>query len=159
MVVDADSSAASTAAAAAAAAAGQVRRSKAELTMADMSVFVGHIDGAIQQHITDNRDQLLGGVGGIHELQSDCEALTRAVGEVKKSVQRIGRDLGEPFSSIQLRTEQLRRVHAAGALLKRVLRVQMTCRKLKALEPQLALHVLPSVQDGSATEAQLAEVV
>ena len=72
------------------------RRSRAEITMAEIHTNVGQIDLAIQGHITQHRDKLLGGVGGIHELQGDCAALSVAVQEVKRSVQRISRELSEP---------------------------------------------------------------
>ena len=62
-----------------------------------MSGYVGQIDGAIQGHIGENRDQLLGGMGGIHELQRDCEALGSTIGDVKRSVHRISSTLGAPF--------------------------------------------------------------
>jgi hypothetical protein len=136
-------------------------QSRAEITMNQMSTYVGQIDGAIQAHISENRDQLLTGVGGIHELQADCEALTEAVGEVKKSVQRISRELGEPFNMIKTRTEQLKRVHEGSLLLKKVLKVQMTTRKLKALEPCLGLDVIPDLENfkqAKATSSKLSEV-
>ena len=63
------------------------------------------IDAAIQGHITMHRDKLLGNVSGIRELQGDCAALSVAVQEVKRSVQRISRELREPFDGIRARTE------------------------------------------------------
>ena len=62
------------------------RRSRAEITMGEMSSHVRQIDAAIQGHITDHRDELLGGVGGIQQLQSDCEGLTVAVQDVKVTI-------------------------------------------------------------------------
>ena len=44
----------------------------------------------------------------------------------------------------------------ASSLLKRVLRVQMTSRKLRALEPHLGLHLLPLLRDGQLTSASAA---
>lgn len=152
MIVDADSNSSNVSSG------GQ---SRAETTMSQMSAYVGQIDGAIQGHITENRSQLLSGVGGIHELQADCEALTEAVGEVKKSVQRISRELGEPFNIIKLRTEQLKRVHTGSLLLKKVLKVQMTTRKLKALEPCLGLDIIPELENfkqAKSTSTKLSEV-
>jgi len=136
----------------------QERRSRAEITMAEITTNVGQIDAAIQGHITTHRDKLLGNVSGIRELQGDCAALSVAVQEVKRSVQRISRELREPFEGIRARTEQLSRVHAGSLLLKRVLRVQMTVRKLRALEPTLGLVVLGQVEAGTASAADL-EVV
>ena len=53
------------------------------------------------------------------------------------------------------RAEELRRVHAASQVLARVLRVHMTVRKLKALEPGLGVdprHVEAGI---ALTDAQL----
>ncbi len=47
---------------------------------------------------------------------------------------------------------QLERVHKANQLLKRVLRVQMTVRKLRALEPSLGLEALAAVRRGDSSE-------
>ena len=44
----------------------------------------------------------------------------------------------------------------ASSLLKRVLRVQMTSRKLRALEPHLGLHLLPLLRTGQLTGASAA---
>lgn len=53
---------------------------------------------------------------------------------------------------------QLERVHQANQLLKRVLRVQMTVRKLKALEPSLSLDVLSAVSRGEYSDNILQKV-
>ena len=66
--------------------------------------------------------------------------------------------LAQPFRHIQLRALQLKRVHAASLLLKRVLNIHMTARKLRAIEPLLGLRALPAIQQGTATAADLGEV-
>jgi hypothetical protein len=45
------------------------RVSRAESTMAEVGVYLSAIEGAIQVHIGENRETLLGGVGGIQDLQ------------------------------------------------------------------------------------------
>lgn len=45
------------------------RVSRAESTMAEVGVYVSAVEGAIQAHIGENRETLLGGVGGIQDLQ------------------------------------------------------------------------------------------
>jgi hypothetical protein len=134
------------------------RVSRAELTMAEMSGHVGLIDGAIQSHIQANRQQLLGGVGGLHELQADVAGLATGVAEVKRATGRISRDLGQPFETLKAKAAELRRVASASVLLRRVLRVQMTTRRLRALEPGLGLGALPAVIAGTANAALLADV-
>ena len=61
LVVDADSRSS------APPAAGKV--SRAESTMAEVGSYITAVEGAIQTHIGENRETLLGGVGGIQDLQ------------------------------------------------------------------------------------------
>lgn len=160
LVVDADSKSQAAAAseASAAGALGASRVSRAEMTMSEMSAHVGLIDGAIQSHITLNRASLLGGVGGLQELQADVKGLAQGVAEVKRATGRISKDLGGPYEALMAKTVQLRRVAAASVLLRRVLRVQMTTRRLRALEPSLGLGALAAVEAGTADASMLAEV-
>ena len=133
-------------------------RSHAEITMGDITAYVSHIDCAIQEHVTTHQEQLLDGVGSIHELQTDCHTLDLAVRDVKRSVRSISQDIAMPFHHIQLRALQLKRVHAASLLLKRVLNIQMTALKLRALEPLLGLQAMSKIRAGTASAADLAEV-
>ena len=46
-------------------------RSRAETTLGSLSAYTALLDQSIEAHVVEHRDQLMGGVGGIKELQHD----------------------------------------------------------------------------------------
>ena len=73
-------------------------RSRAEITMGNIANYMSHVDHAIQEHVTTHQEQLLDSVGDIHELQADCDTLTVAVRNVKRSVRRMVRRESGPVA-------------------------------------------------------------
>jgi hypothetical protein len=106
-------------------------RSRAEVIVARLTEQLGEAEAAIEKHILQHQKQLMQGMGDLGELRENCDVLTVRSKELRRSVNKLTAELLEPYQGTERRTQQLRRLHEANDILKKVSRFSSTLARLK----------------------------
>ncbi len=106
-------------------------RSRAEVMVAQLTEQLGQAELAIEKHVLQHQRQLMQGMGDLGELRENCNVLTVRSKELRRSVNKLSAELLEPYQGTERRTQQLRRLHEANDLLKKVARFSATLARLK----------------------------
>jgi len=106
-------------------------RSRVEVMVAQLTEQLGQAEAAIEKHILQHQKQLMQGMGDLGELRENCDVLTIRSKELRRSVNKLTAELLEPYQGTERRTQQLRRLHEANDILKKVSRFSSTLARLK----------------------------
>jgi len=107
--------------------------SAAEASLAALRARVTDTNEVIAAHIAAHHTQLVQSVGRLSTLRRDADSLREAVDEVRRGAAKLCDAVLVPAAAVRSCVAQQRRVHAATALLRRVLRALFTSRKIETL--------------------------
>jgi hypothetical protein len=103
----------------------------AEEVVEGLNNNVARVDTTLKGHVTTHHEDLLSKVGTVRELSQTTEAVHSDVSGLRSSMNRIKREMIVPYTEMQRRTVQLKRMQVASDLLRRVLRLIYATRKLR----------------------------
>lgn len=110
-------------------------RASAHATADELRQGVRQLEAALAAAVVSNHGELLGHARRLLDAEAAAQEVSLSVGSLQAAVRRIRAEVEGPYSSVSLKTRQLRALHATIELLRALLlRIKLTAKLRQQLD-------------------------